>query len=69
MADNTAQARKAIHGHRAAVREHIAKYKKYPDKNDKDFALKTISRVQAQIAKLRSAHPSIPSASEDTWRP
>ena len=70
MADNTAKAKKDLDGARSAVREHIAKWRKYPDTNDKAFAAKTIERVQRDIAKIKSDHPSLSSsAPEDSWNP
>ena len=68
MADNTAKARKDLDGARGAAREHIEKWRKYPNEQDKGFALKTLDRVQRDIAKLKSDHPSLNSSSpEDTW--
>jgi len=58
-----------IEGHRRAIREHIEKYKKYPDKHDKEFALKTIQRVQHEIADLKRRKPNIRASYEDSWRP
>lgn len=65
MADEKDQ----LAGHRAAVREHVEKYKIYPNPADKNFALKTIRNVQAQIAKLIRRHPHWPKSWEDTWVP
>jgi hypothetical protein len=58
-----------IDGHRRAIREHIEKYNRYPMKQDKDYALKTIRNVQTQIQSLRTKHPQIPADPIDTWRP
>ena len=70
MADNTAQARKALEGHRSAVRDHIAKWRRYADANDKRFAEKTIENAHTHIAKIKSDHPSLNQASaEDFWTP
>lgn len=69
MADNTASARKKLNGHRRSVREHIEKWKRYPDGRDKAFALKTIERVQAEIQELRAKHPSLRGEPCDTWCP
>jgi hypothetical protein len=70
MADNTAQARKAIDGHRRAIREHIDKYKRYTESYEKQGALRTIQRAQAEIRSLKSKHPSLnTSDSADSWRP
>lgn len=69
MADNTSGAKDELKGQRRAVREHVEKYKKYPDKRDKDFALKTIGNARSHIARLKSKHPSLDSSWEDTWRP
>lgn len=71
MADNTARARDELRGQRRAVSDHVNKYRRYTDKTDKDFALKTIRNAQAQITKLKSKHPTLnhDSSWEDTWRP
>ena len=69
MPENTAKARKAVDGHRSHIRAHIEKYKSYTVDYDKNTMVKQIQNAQNQIAKLRQAHPSIPSSSEDTWRP
>ena len=69
MADNTATAGRKVEGHRRAIQEHIEKYKKYKDENDKRFALKTIANAQRQIADIRTKHPSIRGQAEDSWRP
>lgn len=59
-----------IAGHRAAIREHIEKYNKYPYAQDKDFALKTIKRVQNEISSLKSkANVTIDYSWEDDWSP
>lgn len=71
MADNTATAKKQMAGQRAAVREHIDKYKRYQESYEKEVALKTVRRAQEAIAKLKRAHPSLQhdSDSVDTWNP
>jgi hypothetical protein len=71
MTDNTARAKRELGSMRRAIRDHIDKYKKYKQQHEKDFAVKTISNVQAQIAKLKSRHPTLgrDSSWEDTWRP
>src|SRR2546423_14878081 len=58
-----------VEGRRRAVRDHIAKYQRYSDKQDKEFALKTIQRVQRQIADLKRRKPKIRGSDEDSWRP
>lgn len=58
-----------LDGHRASVREHIEKYKRYPDAYDKDFALKTIRRVQGEISEIKRKHTHWPDSPEDSWRP
>ena len=55
-------------GHRRAVKEHIDKYNRYPAKQDKDFALKTIQRIQNEIADLKRRNRTAGSSWEDTWR-
>jgi hypothetical protein len=68
MSDNTAKARKDLDGARAAVREHVEKWRRYPGEYDKNFAVKTIERVQRDIAKIKSDHPSLNTNSpEDSW--
>lgn len=71
MADNTAHARKEISGMRSAIQDHVTKWRQYSDPNDKAFALKTIQRVQGDIARLKVKHPSLNSDADalDTWRP
>jgi hypothetical protein len=61
--------KKAVEGHRAAVREHIAKFFDYPLKQDKDFALKTVKRVQGEIADVRARARTIVESWEDSWEP
>lgn len=59
-----------IAGHRAAIREHIDKYNKYPHPQDKEFALKTIQRVQKEISQLKNkANVNIDDSWEDDWSP
>jgi|HubBroStandDraft_1064217.scaffolds.fasta_scaffold61559_3 hypothetical protein len=58
-----------VDGHRRAIREHIDKYRRYTAQQDKNFALKTIERIQREIADLKRRNPRIGSAGEDTWRP
>jgi hypothetical protein len=60
---------KKVEGHRRAIREHIEKYQRYVDERDKNFALKTIQRVQKEIADLKRRKPNIRSKPEDSWRP
>ncbi|MFI5915145.1 hypothetical protein [Dactylosporangium sp. NPDC051541] len=62
-------AEKKIQGHRKAVRDHIDKYRRYPDPNDKKFALKTIQRVQGEITSLKRRKATIRDSWEDSWRP
>ena len=71
MADNTARARTEIRSMRRAVADHVAKWRRYTEPHDKQFAAKTVSRVQADIARLKQGHPSLRNDSswEDTWTP
>ncbi|MDR2895769.1 MAG: hypothetical protein LBV30_03850 [Propionibacteriaceae bacterium] len=70
MAENLAQARKAIEGQRAAIREHISKYHRYQHPDDKMTAWKTIQNAQEQIRKLKRRYPGLDSySSEDSWSP
>ena len=57
-----------VDGHRRAIREHIEKYQRLPDR-DKYTALRTIENAQAQIRSIRSRQPSIRASYEDDWRP
>lgn len=68
MADSIAKDRKKLEGHRRAIRDHIAKYERYPDANDKAFALKTVRRIQAQAQTLVRKHPSLSPSWEEAWR-
>ena len=58
-----------IAGHRRAIRDHIAKYERYPAAQDKAFALKTIKGVQSTIRDLKRRQPRASSSFEDTWQP
>lgn len=58
-----------IAGHRKAIIEHIEKYEKYPHEYDKEYALKTIERVQKEIADLKRKKPNVGPSWEDTWKP
>ena len=58
-----------LEGQRRAVREHIEKYNRYPDKRDKEYALKTIRNAQNQIRRILSKHPHWGSSYEDNWAP
>ena len=71
MADNTANARRKIDGHRSAIREHIAKYLRYVEPYEKRGALNTIQRAQAAIRSLKDGHPSLKGSADpaDTWQP
>lgn len=69
MADDLKQTETKIAGHRRAIRDHIAKCRRYPSPQDKAFALKTIERVQATIRELKRKQPRASSSYEDTWRP
>ena len=57
-----------IQGHRKAVRDHIDKYRRYPEQNDKQFALKTIDRIQSEISKLKRRKSTLTDSWEDSWR-
>jgi hypothetical protein len=60
--------KKAIEGHRKAIREHIEKYKKYKLDHEKNFAWKTIQNAQKQISDIKK-RKKFPDSSEDTWKP
>ena len=68
-ADSRKDVQKKIDAQRKAVRDHIEKYNKYPNQQDKDFALKTIRHVQKNISALREKQPTISPSYEDTWNP
>jgi hypothetical protein len=65
MADD----RLKLDGQRRAIREHIEKYKSYPNPADKNFALKTIRNAQEQIGKILTNHPHWLGSWEDKWTP
>ena len=71
MDEGTARARREVAGMRSASVEHIAKWRAYPEPHDKATALKTIERVQGEIAKIQAKHPSLKNdySALDTWRP
>lgn len=69
MTDDLKKTETKIAGHRRAIREHIAKYERYPAAQDKAFALKTIERAQGTIRDLKRRQPRASSSYEDTWRP
>ncbi len=69
MTDDLKKTETKIAGHRRAIREHIVKYERYAAAQDKEFALKTIERVQATIRDLKRRRPRASSSYEDTWRP
>lgn len=60
---------KKLAGFRASVEQHIAKFNKYPDERDKEFALKTISKDQGHIRDVLRDHPHWPSNRMDSWQP
>ncbi len=63
MADD----RDKLDGQRAAVEEHIAKYEMYEGDEHKEFALKTIRRIQAEIRDILRAHPYWESSWQEDW--
>jgi hypothetical protein len=69
MTDDLKKTEAKIAGHRRAIRDHIAKYERYPAAQDKAFALKTIQRVQGTIRDLKRRQPRAYSSYEDTWQP
>lgn len=58
-----------IASHRRAIRDHIAKYERYPAAQDKEFSLKTIQRVQGTIRDLKRRQLRASSSYEDSWQP
>jgi hypothetical protein len=58
-----------LEGQRRAIREHIAKYKIYPDAWDKNYALKTIRNCQKEVVSLLRKFPNLHASWEDTWVP
>ena len=59
-----------IESQRAAIREHIDKYYRYPHEYDKDFALKTIHKCQDNINDLKDrCEFDIDYPYEDDWEP
>lgn len=70
MAISRKEAEKKLESQREAIREHIEKYRRYPDPWDKDFALKTISKCQERIRVIKSqCSMSLSDSSEDYWTP
>lgn len=70
MGDNTAQARKKIEGHRAAIRDATRKWHRYTENCEKDGQWKTIQNAQGHVSNLKREHPSLNNPdSADTWRP
>lgn len=69
MTEDLKRTETKLAGHRGAIREHIAKYERYPAPQDKAFALKTIARVQDTIRDLKRRQPRASSSYEDTWSP
>ena len=43
---------KKLRGHAKSVTEHVGKYDKYPHKQDKKFALKTLGNTGKQMGSL-----------------
>ena len=58
-----------LNGQRRAIREHIEKWKRYPSDYDKEFALKTVSRAQEEIRKIKRKNTRASTSWEDDWRP
>ncbi|MEQ7845754.1 hypothetical protein [Nocardioides kribbensis] len=69
MAEDLKTTEAKIAGHRRAIHDHIAKFERYPAAQDKEFALKTIERIQGTIRDLKRRQPRASSSYEDTWRP
>ncbi|WP_286928881.1 MULTISPECIES: hypothetical protein [Aeromicrobium] len=69
MAEDLKKTEAKIAGQRKAIRDHIAKYERYPAAQDKAFAVKTIERVQDTIRDLKRRQPRASSSYEDTWKP
>jgi hypothetical protein len=67
--DDMARDDDKLEGHRKAIQEHIEKYKAYSSKSDKNFALKTIRRIQSEIADILKDHPHWGGKREDDWMP
>ena len=69
MAISRSEALDKIDGHRRAIREHIDKIEAYAHDYDKDYAEKTVHRVQREIQSLKERCSShIPDSWEDAWR-
>lgn len=71
MADNLSRAREKLEGQRAAVREHIEKWRRYQEPYEKTTALKTIQNAQSHIAKIKDSYSTLKNNNkpEDTWKP
>jgi hypothetical protein len=60
---------KKLIGQRATVREHIQKFEKYPEKYDKQFALRSVGIAQNEIRSILSKHRHWNASWEDSWTP
>lgn len=68
MAISRSEAISRIESQRRAIREHIEKFNRYPVRQDKEYALKTIYRCQNEIRNIKDRCSSyIESSWEDTW--
>ena len=54
-------------GHRKAIEEHIAKYEHYSHDQDKQYALKTIRRIQSEIRAIRNGNSHLAPDWQDDW--
>jgi hypothetical protein len=71
MPDNAGRAKHDLKGQRRAVSEHVERYKRTGQPQDKESALRTIRIAQRHIAKLKSSYPGLSrdTSWEDDWRP
>lgn len=58
-----------LRGHRRAIRDHIEKSERYSQDYEREFAIKTVRRIQQEIADLKRRNKTASSSWEDDWRP
>ena len=60
---------KKLGSHRDAIRDHIEKSERYSQDYERENALKTVRRIQQEIADLKRRNKTASSSWEDDWRP
>jgi NADH:ubiquinone oxidoreductase subunit E len=69
MAEDLKDIERKLAGHRRSIDEHKRKYRQYPARQDKEFALKTIKRIQEEIKWLKKKNPRASNGPQDSWVP